>query len=375
MTTDPFDPSAAQLLAQTHQQTFRIAAEVGGVVYDLDLEDEGWSLDWTETRTPRVAGDFPVAVPDEAVVAALDPRTLVWINCYAGYYLPSGDLDEHRVARLILRSRTVSRPDNVMTLVATSAECLVLDASPDIAVPLAGTTTYSSASACIVSLITTRLSTGPLAGPSIVSTTSDPDDFTADALPGDFWSVIEDAADAMDAVVFDNGDVVFRIEPRRYRVAATSDVVLTVGSNGTILTSTSDADRDEWANVVTIEWSWTNADDTPGLRYGQAFVDGGPYAPANAGLKVYMEKRDSGYITLSAAKRVAKSVLQRMLMRSRRLRIEAVAAWWLRPGMTGTVQLPTGAQTRHLIASVAFRPGGMMVVETRLPDTASTIGE
>jgi hypothetical protein len=144
-----------------------------------------------------------------------------------------------------------------------------------------------------------------------------------------------------------------------------------VGSNGTILTSSSGVTRDDWANWVTVWYVWTGSTGTPFVSGGYANVTAGPYAPAASGYKILLERRPVPG-TPTSGNRVAATILRRMLARSRSYTVDAVPAWWLRPEDTITLQLPLGEQERHLVSRVAFAPGRMSI-ETRLPDTASTV--
>jgi hypothetical protein len=174
--------------------------------------------------------------------------------------------------------------------------------------------------------------------------------------------------------VYDNGLRQWRIEPRP-AVASRAVASLKVGANGTITRSASTVTRDDWANTVRLRYRWRTAAGADQLVTGYAAVTSGPYAPATAGTRVYIEERETPSTT-AAANRAAKAILARMLARSRSYQLTAHAAYWLRAGHTITVQLPTGGQERHLVSSVVFRPlAGLMDLTTRLPDTASVIGE
>lgn len=369
----PFDPAVEQLVTQTHEQTFTAVAVVAAVTYPLDVTD--YSVDWDGDRTPRVSARLDCAVPSEAVLAALDPRTSVRVKLTVGYRLPSGVYDQHEIADLHLRDRTVNRPDNTMTLQCASDDMLLVDASPS-ATFYEGFLLHDSAVGFIDQTIDQLLLDTPAYPPTFVSTMpNDGGEFTAEAFPSDWWSVMIDAADSMDADLYDNGDRVFRLAPRRY-LTSDSSAVLTVGANGTILRSVSSLDRDRWYNAATILWVWSNRANPalPDRTWGIAYVESGPFAQASSGRREFAQRRD-GQVSATTAQRVAVTVLRRLLAKARSYTLGAVAMWWLRPSDTVTIQLPTGTQERHLVASVVFRTGGIMEVVTRLPDDTSVIGE
>lgn len=372
MTTAPYAPEVAQLITSTHAQTFRAVAVVGVDEHPLDVTDYTVSID--ENRSPRWTADLTCALPAEDVLEALDPRTLVRVRLLAGYRLPSGTVDEQEVAELHLRERRVSRPENTLELTCASAEALLIDAAPSVPY-YEGQLLHDSCVQFITQTIDQLLIGTPLADPDIIVTTEPGPEFVAEGFPTDYWNVIIDAADALDAAVYDAGDGTFRVAPRQY-LTAESVLSLTVGQGGTITASEARLNRNEWWNGVTILWTWSNraAPESPDRVWGQSFVVGGPFAPEAAGYRNFTQQRD-GRVNTQTANRVANTLMRRLLARARTYTVEAVAAWWLRPEHTVTVQLPAGAQERHLVATVEFRTGGRMRVTTRLPDDQSVIGE
>jgi hypothetical protein len=373
MPTAPFDPEVEQLVTQTHYQDFTAVAVVAAVTYPLEVT--AYSVDWDGDRTPRVSARLDCVVPDEAVLAALDPRTSVRVKVTVAYRLPSGVLDSHQVADLHLRDRTVNRPGNTMTLTCASDDMLLVDAAPSAAF-YEGFLLHDSAVGFIDQTIDQLVLGTPAAPATFVSTMpTDGGEFVAEAFPSDWWNVMVDAADAMDADLYDNGDRVFRLAPRRY-LTSDSSAVLSVGANGSITESQSGVDRDRWYNAATLLWVWSNRANPllPDRTWGIAYVDSGPFAAASSGRREFVQRRD-GQVSAITAQRAAVTVLRRLLAKARTYRIDAVAMWWLRPSDTVTIQLPTGTQERHLVASVVFNTGGKMTVVTRLPDDTSVIGE
>lgn len=373
--TAPFHASVELLVRESHQQTVRVEVESGGVTYDFEPLD--YSVDWDETRSPRVHASVDVAVPtSQEVLDAIDPRTSVRVRVIVGYRLQTGTLDEHVVADLGLRNRTVRRTDDaaVMTLTCASDEALVIDGTTSNPSASASSTwTASSLTAGITTLITDILAGTPAAAPAIVSTVPAAGAVTFPMEPH-AWDQINDAADRFDIDVYDNGDRVFRIAPRA-GVSAESALQLQTGVNGTVLSSETGISRDDWANWVVVWYRWPNTAMVDGYEIagGQAHVLSGPFAPAASGYKMLMEVREYPG-TYAGGAAAAATILRRMLARSRSYQLTAVPAWWVRPGHTITLQLPLGSQERHLVSRVGFRPNAM-TIETRLPDTANTIGE
>lgn len=377
MGTLPFDASVAQLVAQPHEQTVRVTATLpGGTVVDLNVVD--YALDFTERRAPRCSLTLTCALPDESTLLAFDPRTYVVIRFYAGYRLPSGVLDEQLVAKLHLRERRVNRPNNTMVLVAASSEFLVIDQS-QIA---PGTASFQTSDprgliGYTQAYVNDWLSYGPMGAPTWdIRANVDREPFVFDAAYRDWWDLVWDAFTAAGLDLYDNGVGVWTVAPMPTEVSTDVDHDLSVGAGGTITASDAGLDRDQWANLVHVTYRWDEKDSagvtSDSWVRGRAAVTGGPYTEAAAGLKVLVDERE-GHPSQNQADGAAASLLRRLLSRSRSLSIDAVSAWWLRPGHTVTSQLPTGPQERHLVAGVTFRTGGQMSVLTRLPDTVSTI--
>lgn len=365
-----FAPEVAQLITRTHEQRVTITADVAGpATLTLDVLD--YDLDWDETRTPRVQGSVDVAVPEtQATLDLLDPRTLVKVHVIAAYRLLSGVWDEHEVAQVYLRQRRVTRSESgaVLRLDLASAESLLIDGLGEN--PTAGDATYTATdlTAATRQLVTDCFAGTPLAGmPTDGVVTSPP--LTIPTAPHP-WDAISDQAEQYDVNIYDNGTGRFTVARRRTTVA---DAVLSlsVGANGTIIESTSGVTRDDWANWVAVSYLWTTAAGAQLTDGGYANVTAGPFAVANAAYKILTVTKNMKGDNASG-NRLARTTLRRMLARSRSYSVTSVPAWWVRPEDTVTLQLPLGSQERHLVSRVGFRPGAM-TIETRLPDTSSTI--
>lgn len=351
--------------SEAHRQTF--SAEVvnpDGTRYPLEVED--FRLSWDERRAPRAMATLVCAVPDRLILDEIDPRTGTRVEITAGYILPGGAEEATLVADLGLRTRRVGRPADTMTLELAGDEALVIDASP--VATLGYGTSAASVPLVMQWLIRSALSPDPdvnISHPDMTDTT------VADI--SDRWASIADLADVIDAECYDDGLRGWHID-RRPTVKGASSAILRVGPGGGITDSEASLDRDEWANHVALRYRWRDATDVDRQVIGTATTTTGPFATATAGLKIFLDEREVP-ATQASANAAAKAVLSRFLSRSRSYQLTAIAHWWLRPGHTVTVQLPTGVQERHLVVSVEFTNDGLMTVTTRLPDKTSTIGE
>lgn len=364
--TAPYRPEVAQALVESigHRCEVDVVDAAGASIAGVEAEDVRVRFD--ESTAPRVTGTLLAPVPDLDVVDDVDPRLGTRAIIRAGYVLPRGTEDVHTLADLGVRRRHIRRPANLLELTLQSDEALVMDAGA----MAPATLSASSRPAAIRSLINAALSPDPL----VTITHPDVVDTALDGIT-DAWQTIDDLANQIDADVYDTGMRAFVVEPRPH-LAARSALTLRVGPRGTITDSDATLDRDEWANRVVIRYRWFDVAGVERRITGTATAQtGSPYAPDVVGLKVLPLERDTP-TTQAAANAAAASVLRRMLSRSRSYTVRAVAAYWLRPGHTVTLQLPAGRQERHLVSAVEFEPLlGAMTVTTRLPDTATTIGE
>ena len=359
----PYSPDTAALLTRSLTQVVRawLLPPAGD---PIPLELERCQFGWDETRAPRVTASLTARVPtDQAVLNLFDPRIGARISIHAGYVRPgTGTEDVQPVADLGLRTRAVTRPDNRMELDAAGDEALVIDNSP---VP-GGSTSMPSHTAAIAALIVAAIGgtqTFTAAGAAV----------TVESI-NDRWSTLEDLADRIDYDVYDDGLRVWHCVPRPV-LAGVPAHALVVGQNGTLLTSSASLDRAAWFNAVTLRYVWRTVSGVEQSVTATRAVTAGAYAVTGpAGKRVYTEDRAVA-TTQAAANAAADAILKRFLSRSRAYELRAIAAYWLRPGHTVTVQLPLGDPESHLVAAVSFDPiAGTMDVRTRLPDNASTIG-
>lgn len=363
--TDPFLPDSPELITGTHSQLVTVVATHPSWPAPIPLEAAEGTLSWDEQRAPRARLLLTCKVPtDPDTLDQLDPRVGVRLQVSAGYARTDGTQDVHLVADLGLRNRRVTRPQNLLELEAAGDEALVIDAS-------AVSTSVSAADE--PTAITQLLRLG--APGAAVDVTVDGAAAAAVSPVTDLWSTLDDVADRIDADVYDTGLRRFQVTPRP-AIAAASAASLKVGANGTIQESDTALSRDEWYNAVRLVYTWANAAGAEQTVVGTAQITSGPFATSGpAGVRRYAEDRNVP-TSQAGATAAAAALLRRLVSRGRSFQLRAVSALWLRPGMTVTVQLPTGNQERHLVAAVSFDlAGGWMDVTTRLPDNLNTIGE
>jgi hypothetical protein len=357
----PFTAASAELLAQDHRQLVDVALthpDWGVLPVELRAADgDRLSVTFDEATSPRASAQLSCSLPDQSV----DPRTGVRLTVDVGYQ-PVGDGPQDVQQLLDVGVRT-ARPTwttegSRLELTAAGDESLVIDASPAVAESTTGTTHAAAAEALLGKAISPKPSfTATVLGGSV----------TVDTIE-DRWNALVDLADRIGAQVYDDGLRDWWFTPTPTAVAATPHHTLAVGVGGTVLEPSRTLERDSWFNYVRVRYRWRNAAGADQQVTGTAYVNSGPYAITGpAGRRILAVERDVASTT-AQANAVAGSILTRQLSRGDSVTVRAVAAYWLRPGMTVDVQLPTGDVLRHLVARVVFDVlEGTMTVTTRLP--------
>lgn len=362
--TEPYMPDMADLITRTISHVARAAVVMpDGERFDLDLE--GGRVGWDETRAPRVNASLTCRVPtDQALLDRIDPRTGARVEITAGYVRPGGIEDAHVIADLGLRSRRVSRPDDLLTIEAASDEALMIDNAPSVSLTVNQPTTWEAVRQVIFSVLSPAVtSTVSTPGPAVNQTTKD----------ADKWTVLNDLRDRIEAQVYDDGlrqwwivDQPVIGEPKHY---------LAVGQNGTIVTSDAGMDRDSgWYNRVYLRYQWRDGAGAEQLVTAVRSITSGPYSTASGNVRTFRDEREVA-TTQTEANNAAAALVKRTVTRGRSFGLSAVSAYWLRPGHTVNVKLPLGDDENHLVQSVDFDlKTGLMNVSTRLPDNTGTVG-
>jgi hypothetical protein len=325
--------------------------------FELDVESLGVTFD--SAWTPYIQGALTAKVTDEAQLAALDPRNGCRVHIFAGYVYDGMVPDVHLLADLHIRERKVSRPDNTITLDLCSDELLAEDYKRLAWGPHAPTTGMTA----FVQFHADRASI-----PDTATVVSDfADDFAAEDLDGmvqdvgqDSLSMIKDASERAGCRVYVDGDRTWRIG-RIPEYSGATALNLFTGPEGTILDASSTLTRGAsdgrgFKNAVSIKYLWKTPAGVDMVNFGNAVVSTGPYAPSAIGYNVLYLEREYPIANTGKANQAASNVLRPLIGRGHQVELGAHAAYWLRPGHTVTVQLPSGEQERHLVRSVKFDP-------------------
>ncbi|QCO98972.1 hypothetical protein FCN77_16280 [Arthrobacter sp. 24S4-2] len=368
--TDPFLSDVDLRIRQSVEHVYSATAyPVSGPPIALDVED--LSITFDESWSPFIQADITAKVPeDQATLDALDPRKNCRVKISAGYVYDGKTQDVHQIADLHLRTREVLRPANELRLTASSDEARAQDAkrrSTDAVPPKTGINeivTYAATKAVYPDV------------PEIVS------DFPPGYGVNSFTELALDVSNTFDSLMTDAagraGVWVYAGEDRRWHIttraaeAGVSAHKLYTGPDGTIFDADTALQREDFFNSVILTYTWKDGAGVDQTIYGEAYVPStGTYGVDAIGWNTYVEDRQ-GPITQAQATAAAQTVLKYKITRGRGIRIQSLAAYWCRPGMTATIQLPTGDLERQIIRAVTFHPpSGSMSITTRQPETVS----
>jgi len=354
MTTGDYLPDTPALLAGAHGHVCRLRLDGEDQALDAELGDRV-VVTFDESRSPRAAVDVTLA---QRAGLALDPRAGARVEVDAGYRRLDGSEDVHALVDLGVRSSRPRWDVDELQLQGAGDEARAIDASPAVVESVTAATSALGVTALLARCLNPA--------PTLTTTINGPA-VTVDKIE-DRWQALVDLADRAGAQLYDDGLRRWRFDPVPQLLAGEPDLAVTVGAGGTILVAEEGVERDTWHNYVMLVYRWRNAAGSDQQIVATAYVstgDLGIYGPA--GRRIFRDDRNVA-TTQAEANGAAASVLARLFSRGKTLTFRAVAAYWLRPGMTVDVTLPDGSTRRRLVASVRFDTlAGVMDVSTRLP--------
>lgn len=388
--TGPYRAEIVELIAEPIRHEVTVTAEPRtGSAFELDVDTDSadLSITFSEDWAPFAQVSATAAIPEAAQLDRLDARTGCRITIGAGYVYADGTREVFPLADVGLRTRPVKRPSNTLGITASSNEARAQDyrfawnpsmdrAGVNEAARALFDTAFGIGQYTLVSDLPAKAEAASLAEYDV-------------KLADDLWSGLDDLAGRTGTRIYCDEAGIWRITERR-SAAGTIAHELADGAHGTLIESDADLSREGWYNSVVLVYRWTeelpdgtNTDGTPKtkdkayIRYGRASVKTGEFDVSAIGRKTYFEEFEGRRISEATANKVAAAKLRNLVTRGRSYNVTAVAAYWLRPGMTVSLKLPTGEPDRHLIQSITFRPlEGTMQITTRQPITGEiTTGE
>lgn len=354
----------------------------GEVVSASLIFDESWS--------PHVQLQMTCRLPDDPTLALLDPRTGARIGIRAGYVYPDGrgsdaEFDIHDLVNLRITRREVRRPQNDLILTAMSEEYQAQRVPwYAAAVPNPGSTVRTEDA--LAQLINGVYQAGGGWFGGYQSTIGTENGVGEDWTPANWlpdtpvgtqtmWSLMAAVADAHDVWLYHDGIRDWQMRPRPRTAAPIAAAQLRVGPTGNLTETSSETSTESgWANAVHLIHQWTDNNGNPHRLATRAAIADGPMSVSVAGYHGVTVTRSTptNQVNIRAS---AAALVRRAVTRGRGYRLTAPAMYWLRPGDTVTVELPTGGQERHLVVSVRFEyPQGLMHVSTRLPESVTITG-
>lgn len=326
----------------------------------FELDVTSCTIDFDITQRPYVKANLTAKIiEDQEILDSIDPRNGCRVHIFAGYVYDGFVDDVHLIADVHVRTRTIDRPSNTMTLVLGSDEELALDYKrlawgPH--APLTGINEFVKFHADRACL------------PTPATVVSDfPSLYGASELAGmiqdvgqDSLSMILDAAERLNVNVYCDGNRTWRVRKPSEITGATA-LKLFTGAGGTILNASTTLTRGAgegkgFHNAVSLKYMWTDSGGVDRVVFGNAVVASGSYASATVGYNVFYQEREYPIANATLANAAASNLLKVLVGRGHQMTLTAHAAYWLRPGMTVTVQLPAGDQQRFLVRAVQFNP-------------------
>ena len=359
--------------------------------YDLDTEitglapisaevtyDAGWS--------PYVQGSMTIVRPSQALLISLDPRKRIRVELFAGYVLPGGVKDVHRMCLAYLSSKQVNYPADTVSLGFQGKEYLYQQwAAGTVQESPAGATGWTSskpADAAVRESIQVMTTGTGLARDrrygELMTDTGwvDADDLWVGQAGDEPLNMAMEIAARIDGWFYADADGVWQL--RRIDEVGLSDTGyhrIRPGADGTLVTSQDEVTREGWANYVQVTYRWVTRTPATGtgtvtehVATGHASVVGGAYPDDLSNRVTYLSERTSPG-TVAQAQAAAKSLLRRMLDRGTDVQIEAVAAYWLRVGHNIDLDLPDQDQRALVVQAVTFQlDTGLMNIRARVPE-------
>jgi len=357
--TSPWDAQAATAVQGAVRRVYTVQANHSSWGSPITLDAVACSVVHDEAWSPFVQATVRIAIPSDATLDLLDPRLGVRLIVSVGFIYPGGQEDVQEFADLVLVDRATTRPDNVVELTATSDETLVQRWAPifyDSTDTELFFATGEGIAATIGALVTLATGESLTVSPSVGLDVLAQDETVQEGESP--WSLMTELADRLNAWLYHDGLGTWRLDPRP-EIAGKSVAQLTTGPLGTIVESSAALSTDVWGNAVVLEYRT----DTGTTQRSYAIATAGDFSIASAPRTVRKVTR-----TTPPTAAAAESVLKRVITRGRSWQVTALDAPWVLPGLTVTVQLPTGDQERHLVQRTARNlDAGLMTVTTRQP--------
>jgi hypothetical protein len=361
--TAPYDPMAQDVLGKTHRQRVYARITTGGTATTVEISDGTVALseDWSPHQR------FSISSPAVAELLALaDPRQPTRIEVLAGYIYPGGSGEDVQVlATGHIRNGENDTPGDAHAMECTSDELRTQDNR------WMGTRQTKSF-AGVVEAIAWMLDYACPTAQTINTQLPDkyrPDLVSAVALePGQpLWDQLYAIALAAGLWIYVDSTGAWRLEPRP-TAAGEAAALLREGPESLVKKITHRQDIDPYYTAAVLQYKWKDSGGVDREIFGK-WAPPADSRGTGAGHKVFFAERAVQTDQYSADEAARLTVAQ-LSTRGDSYTIEAVAAYWIRPGHT--VAIGAG-DIRHIVKTVTFDLGaGSMTLATREP---SNLGE
>ena len=356
--TAPYALDALDTIRQSHRQ--KATATLYPATGDpLTLVVNDGHVTFSEDWSPHVQVTLSCGGPlDLAALALVDPRGQSRLEVTAGYVYPGGQDDVHVLATVYLQERRLVSPGDGLELTASSAEMFSQDV---LWMEATQTKTFIGVHEALGWLLS-YAGAGSLS--SEVGMLYRPDLVGAVVLEQgrSLWEVIAHVTSTAGLWLYVDSAGAWTLRARPAEAAETS-----VHLSGAIVTRADDVlSRNEYYSAAVVRYTWQ---DSTGQDQEMVGTWALPAAPGEKGRnqKTILVER-TGAASQYVVDQVAQAIVRNLSTRGDSYVVDAVAAYWLRPGDTVQVALPTGGTARHICKSVAFHLGsGSMTVTTREP--------
>lgn len=361
--TAPYQPQAMEVLSKTHRQRVYARLTVAGAEQTVEISDGSVALseDWSPHQK------FSLTSPALAeLVAAADPRQPVKVEVLAGYvYAGDGGEDVQVLATGHIRSAGDDTPGDALVLECASDELRTLDNKW---MGSRQTKSFLGVLEAIIWLLDYACPTEQTVADTIGYGYRK--DLVAAVVlePGKpLWEQLYAIALAAGLWIYVDTTGTWRLEPRP-TAAAESAVLLRPGPNSLVKKIGHSRDLDPYYTAAVLQYKWKDSAGTDREVFGTWAPPPGNKV-AGAGLKVFFATREVQTDQYSANEAARLTVAQ-LSTRGDSYTVEAVAAYWIRPGHTVSI----GADdVRHIVKTITFDLGaGTMTLATREP---SNLGE
>lgn len=337
----------------------------GGTEFRVTVHEDQLSVRFAAGWSPQAQADLTIKTPTAAAeLSALDGRLNTYVRIALGYEMPGGGEVLVTAVRIRLHDVDEDYASHTMKLRLQGRELFYQDqywsADWNVLIPRGGVREF------IEYVLTENYVRPVLNGtgygfrPDLVN--------AEDMNPTDgqsLWSIAEQVANSAGLKLWHDGLNTWHLKPRFSITAAGEQypLALRAGAQGTLTSLRRVRSRTDWFNTVRLTYPDTlQSNGRP--RFGGARVWEGPFGAARSGSRTFY--RDvPGWVSQAGADRAARSLLSSLMARGDSYAAQAVAAYWLRPGMSVPVNSGRGGDDVQIVESVEFTPGnGLMSIQT-----------